>query len=299
MFDIETAHALWRYSHIAIGSIGLIAFWLPIFAKKGSRLHIRAGKVFVCCGYYVVFTALVSCVWGLSAPLSFLESLGMSAQRAVATAAELQFLYAILGFLAMSVLVGLRMGVRVIQTRKTPEKLATPALKLLHIVYGASGAGLLIFGLWQMPAHGVGSRYLICVILGTVGVFEFRESMRFLANPRPTRMAWWYMHMESMLGCGIGFHTAFLVFGFSRMIPANWMPGPLVLLPWLLPTAVGVPATSLWIRYYKRKFGELDEDDAKGVREVESRHIASTDQPANTPSSMNESQRSDIDFGSS
>ena len=124
MLDIGLAHALWRYSHIAVALVGLIVFWVPIFARKGSRLHVGAGKIFVGCGYYVVFTALISCVWGLSAPLSFLESRGLSPQRAAETVSELHFLFAILGFLAMSVWVGLRLGVRLIQTRKAPEQLA-------------------------------------------------------------------------------------------------------------------------------------------------------------------------------
>lgn len=29
------------------------------------------------------------------------------------------------------------------------------------------------------------------------------------------------------------------------------------MLPWILPAAIGIPATFLWQRHYRRKFGEL------------------------------------------
>ena len=32
--------------HVAAGVVGLIAFWIPLFARKGGRLHVRAGWVF-------------------------------------------------------------------------------------------------------------------------------------------------------------------------------------------------------------------------------------------------------------
>ena len=69
-------------------------------------------------------------------------------------------------------------------------------------------------------------------------------------------MAWWYKHMEAMIGNGVAFHTAFLVFG-ARGVIGGVLEGPLALLPWVLPTAIAIPALHFWIRSYKRKFGEL------------------------------------------
>ena len=75
-------------------------------------------------------------------------------------------------------------------------------------------------------------------------------------------MAWWYKHMENMIGIGIGFHTAFLVLGLNRMLNVQ-LRGPWQIIPWLLPAAVGLPAAVLWTRYYKRKFGELELSSTK------------------------------------
>ena len=35
-----------RWLHIAAGMTALSVLWLPLFAKKGSRLHVRAGLVY-------------------------------------------------------------------------------------------------------------------------------------------------------------------------------------------------------------------------------------------------------------
>jgi hypothetical protein len=43
-------------------------------------------------------------------------------------------------------------------------------------------------------------------------------------------------------------------------MPAAALPGAWALLPWILPTLIGIPMMQKWIRYYKRKFGELESD---------------------------------------
>ena len=154
------------------------------------------------------------------------------------------------------------MGVRVVHTKRNPELLATWGLRTLIALGGVAGAALFAFGLWHMRTAGVGSRYMVCVFVGVLGVLDSMGGFRFLANPRPTPMAWWYKHMECMLACGIGFHTAFLVFGAGRLIPLEWLPGAMRLVPWILPTAIGVPAIVIWVRHYRRKFGELDAANA-------------------------------------
>lgn len=51
-----------RWLHIAAGSLGLILFWGPVFARKGGRAHISMGSVYLGVMAVVVFTGL-----GLSA----------------------------------------------------------------------------------------------------------------------------------------------------------------------------------------------------------------------------------------
>lgn len=68
-------------------------------------------------------------------------------------------------------------------------------------------------------------------------------------------MAWWYEHMESMLGGGVAFHTAFLVLGAGRLLGIQ-ITGPAAVIPWLLPAIIGIPVSAIWVRYYRRRFQE-------------------------------------------
>lgn len=260
MSDLATIHSIWRYSHIGIGFLGLITFWIPVFAKKGSRLHINAGRVFVYSGYWVTITALASAVFVMVDPITFQTMRGATETDAAPFVDELRFLYSLLGFLAINVLGGLTLGVRVLRTKNEPEKLGSPGMKLLIALSGLTGLSLLIFGVWHMRTYGVFSGYLVSCIIGVLGILDCIGNFRFFANPRPTPKAWFYKHMECMLACGIGFHTAFLVFGASRYIPAEWLPGAFRLIPWVLPSAIGVPVIHYWVTSYKRKFGELEAD---------------------------------------
>ena len=74
----------------------------------------------------------------------------------------------------------------------------------------------------------------------------------------------WYKHMEEMVGSGIAFHTAFLVFGARRLFGSALIQGTWSFLPWILPIALGLPALHFWTHFYKRKFGELPEQIAQG-----------------------------------
>lgn len=257
MLDLTLFHTVWRYTHIVVGLIGLIAFWIPIFATKGSVLHMRAGTVFVLSGYVVAVTALISAGWGLVGAKSFMMSRGVASEHALEAAKQNEFVFALLFFLAMGVLVGLRMGVRLVQTKNTPEQLATRPLKALYIAYGITGVALCTYGIARIYTEGVSGRYILCVVLGCVGVLDCREIISFFVNPRPTPMEWWYRHMQAMIGCGIGFHTAFLIFGLGRFVRSGLLPEQFTLVAMFLPAAIGIPAAYFWVHYYKRRFKEV------------------------------------------
>ena len=265
----ETIHNLLRVLHITTGFVGLAAFWIPALAQKGSRLHVAAGRVFSGCAYVVALTALGSTSWALLHPSSWV---GQPVTLSEIPASQIMF-FAILGVLALALLGGVETGVRAMRTRRRPDLFAGRRLRLLSLAQAAAAVALLIFGVFHVVRSGDGL-FWIPVALGAVGVAGFFEERRFLANPRPTPMAWWYKHMEGMVGSGIAFHTAFLVFGAQRLFGGALIEGTWSFLPWILPIALGLPALHFWTRFYKRKFGELPEQIAHGS-------MARTDQGRN------------------
>ena len=48
------------WAHVATGFVGLAAFWVPVFARKGGRAHVQAGRVYTYCAYIVTLSAVTA-----------------------------------------------------------------------------------------------------------------------------------------------------------------------------------------------------------------------------------------------
>ena len=249
MIDWENFHGVLRLAHIVGGAVGLVMFWVPVFTKKGSRTHVFSGKAFVWLAYVVSATAAVSSVWALTAPIHFTgiaRSLTESETQLVA--GNVRFLFAILGTLMLWLVAAVQLGVYSMRNKGKSTD-GRPRVMAFQILAGVASLGLVVFGVANHFAVGE-SRYILPAVLGAFGVSEHRKTALFLSRPVQGN-AWWTMHMECMLGAGIAFHTAFFVFGANRLFGIS-LQGPLAIIPWILPSLIGVPATTIWIRRYKK-----------------------------------------------
>ena len=98
---------------------------------------------------------------------------------------------------------------------------------------------------------------IVFLALGPVGVSIGLSMLSYMRKPEVSKMEWWYEHMGAMLGAGIAFHTAFLVFGAQSLIDYAGVLGGLSWILWVLPAAIGVPPPVLWARPHRRKFAVL------------------------------------------
>ena len=237
-------HALLRTAHIGAGIAGLVCFWLAVAARKGSLPHRLAGGTFVAAAAVAIATALVSCVWLVADPIGFA---GGVAAATVADRWWLRFFGALLGTLACYTIPPLVLMVAVVRTRANPDRLAGAPFAALARLPATAGGALVAFGLSWMAAAGVSAAALAAAAVGLLGLKATRDLVRFLARPAPTPWEWRARHVEYTLTCGIAFHTAFSVFGLSRLFPGVFA-GPAQVVAWLLPAAVGLPAMGLWMR---------------------------------------------------
>ena len=107
----------------------------------------------------------------------------------------------------------------------------------------AGGATMLVRG--GMQTIGGESFGFVSVVFGGLCVgFSVLDMVRF-SRPPAEKMAWWFNHLQRMLGAYIATFTAFLVVN-ATMLPQ--------LVVWLAPTIVGTLGISAWTVYYKRKF---------------------------------------------
>ena len=259
MFENQTLLLFLRRSHIVVGIVGVVVFWVPVFARKGGRLHILAGRIFEWTGYYVASTALLTCARYLLTPhhFAFVARPGETAEE-LARVEFAQFFLTLLSFLAWTVLSQLRTGMRVVRTRRLPaEGYRNWESRFWLYSLPAASLWLVSFGAYRL-ATGGSSVHWISVVVGMIPLLEFKKERAFFQDPRQEKMSWWYKHMECMLGCGVAFHTAGLVFAFRWMSTNDvlTLPGAWQMVPWILPSLIGVPAAYLWVRHYRRKFGD-------------------------------------------
>ena len=212
--------------HIAAGMIGLIVFWVPIFSKKGSKNHLQFGKYYVRLMWVVVVTAVVLCIKNLF---------------------TVHYNTAIfLGFIALLTASPLWSGIRILQDKKeaSPGYLRTRQLFDASLVL--TGAALLTYGLY-LKLEGVG---ILMVIFGILGLSSTPDLIRGFKTKRKTN--WLYEHLAGMIGSGIASHTAFLVFGAANFL-GGYLPGSLMVIPWVTPAIVGAIGTSYARKKWTKK----------------------------------------------
>jgi hypothetical protein len=205
--------------------------------------------VFTWAAYVVIATAIVTATVRLLWPVEVSRLPAGAAPEVIARVVEQsRVLGTFLLYLGIVTLAGLHHGLAVLRARRAGRPLRTfthSALNWLSIGASAVVVGL---GLWF--------RQPILLALSPIGILGGIEGLKYARRPAPSRMSWWYEHMGGMLGTGVAFHTAFLVFGARQMFGLSG-DGLLAIVPWILPTAIGIPAISIWTNYYRRRFGEL------------------------------------------
>lgn len=235
--------------HVALGTFALVALWVPLFSKKGGKLHVRVGKAYAVAMLVVVVTAFAT------SALAFLDPTGVEPEVTARLAPDRLAEYVsrrrtfavFLSFLGLVTLASGWQGVGAVRHKRDPTAMRTPFTLALFWLTVLAGVGVAVLGLLR------GSALLIALsFLGpAVGV----QGLRYVSRPAESPMAWWYAHMGGMIGTAIAANTAFLVFGANRLLPVD-IGGGFGIVVWLIPTLVGTPAIWLLERKYRTRFAE-------------------------------------------
>ena len=228
-----------RWLHIVFGFIGLIAFWFPLFARKGAGLHRAAGKVF----RYSAMVALASAGLAVLGP----AVLAIVDGHRVSDNPESWSFLVFLGYLALVTAGILSHGFGVLEHKRDLRALDTPYRRATAYVMIAASVLLVAWALYWRPDNAI-----LLYALSPIGIANGFSILAVIGGRRTEPGLWKLEHLNALLGCGVAFHTAFAVFGLNRILPLD-LPGTWQVLPWILPAAIGLPAGAILTRYYRRQ----------------------------------------------
>jgi len=211
--------------HIAAGFLSIVLFWIPMFVKKGNKVHRQVGKAYVYAMWVVVFTALV-----------------LSIENLIQGHVEMA---AFLGFLSFITANPIWYGIAILKYKKN----IPPHLKRNHIAFNLVivflGALLLGYGIYLGP-NGT-----LMIIFGILGLSTGRDVYNSYKN-KSNESNWLKAHIEGMLTSAIAAYTAFFVFGSMNFI-GHIFKGYWVIVPWVAPGIVGGILMSYYLRNYTKK----------------------------------------------
>ncbi len=202
------------FVHVVCGLIALITFWIAGFAKKGSPLHVRVGKLYLLSMLGIVITAL---------PMAMI----IAGRGNHGTAVFLAYLVVIT---ASSMWLG-RHAIRSKRDQLVFRGGVYLAVAVLNIV-----ASIAVFI--------IGLKISEVLLMGFSTVGMHNGTRMLIRRFRPLTITRWWMkeHIAAMLGCGVATHIAFLAIGMNRIVDMLGIkpPGWYGLIAWFAPLVVAL-----------------------------------------------------------
>lgn len=228
--------------HIICGAASLLLFWMPVLSRKGSRWHVRSGQLYNVAMTVVAVCGLLSSVMVLIDPLAIRHpGAVIEAERAASLAWRYRTFSLFLLMLSVLVLTSLRHGTLSLRERRQPGALGAPSHQALVLSLG-------VLGLMVGALGGLRGQMLL-LIFGGISLASAVGLQRDIWAARRGEANLLTAHLGSMIGSGIGAYTGFFAFGGARYL-ADWLPGQWQIIPWVLPSVIGLVA----IRRLKRRY---------------------------------------------
>jgi len=228
-------------AHIVTGSVGLVAFWIPVVAKKGGRQHRSWGRIFTLSMLITGSIAMVISTLTLLDPVGTHPGLDFPVPLISAVFGWMMLYLAILTVnLAWY-------GWECIRHRRNHAAQRGRINLLLQAVLLVASANCLWQG-WRLRHFFLeGGRIEPLLIMGIsfVGFATVATNLRFMLRRSPGPQDWLKEHLKGLVGAGISVYTAFLAFGAVRLMPELALNPGL----WAVPLVTGLAI----ILYHWRK----------------------------------------------
>ncbi len=224
---IELIYKTMLWVHIPFGFLSLVLFWIPVATKKGGKLHRKVGIYY----YISMWIVLVS-----AAILSICNVIFAKYGAAM-----------FLGYLSIITSYPLWYSYEILQQKKEWSNNYFRIRKVFVSLLFLSGITMIAAGGIMHQFLGMGTMMAFFGILGLpAGRDVFMTKTK--AMNKETKLK---MHIQGTIISGIAAYTAFFAFSGSRLIidvlhiHHQWM-----VIPWILPTILGLTYSA----YIKRKY---------------------------------------------
>ncbi|CAN5321730.1 hypothetical protein BH11PSE14_BH11PSE14_04440 [soil metagenome] len=217
-----TAYSFTLMTHLALGGAALLSYWVAALARKGSKPHKLAGKIYLLTMIGLLIPAI---------PLSLRAALFLSSAFG-----------AFLFYLLLITVTALWQGWFASRHKRDFARYTGPGYRRLAWMNLVAGAAVLALGAVQVNPVFMG--FSLVGLLGGAGMLR-------LARRGPSQPRWWLSeHYGAMLGAGVATHIAFLSLGLPRLLPG--LSGPtLQNIAWLGPLVAALLARVWLNRRYR------------------------------------------------
>ncbi len=207
--------------HIVTGAIGLLAFWIPVFAQKGGSRHMFFGRVFTICMLLTGTIAVGISSSTLMAPLP--------THPAINDVALVESIFGwMMLYLALLTINLAWFGWLAAINKRDHSKNWEWRNLVLQVLVLVTAVNCLV--------RGIIIDQFLMIGISFVGFATVATNMRFLMRDKPGAVDWLMEHIKALVGAGISVYTAFLAFGAVRFMPEAALSPVL----WSIPLLTGV-----------------------------------------------------------
>ncbi len=224
---MESIHRYLTIIHIIAGSFSLILFWIPVITKKGGKTHRKVGIWYYRTMWVVVVTAAI---------LSVINTILGNYTAAI-----------FLGYLTVLSGYPLWYSYEILNQKKAWTDRYFYIRKAFTWILFIAGL-VMIGGAIYFKFQEVG---VLMAFFGLLGISAIRDAL-MTKEVAMEKEKWLKMHITGTIISGIAAYTAFLAFG-GRAFFADLLPGAFQVIPWILPTVLGVIFIKLQKKKYKLK----------------------------------------------
>lgn len=193
---------LGRSLHIAAGSVALVTFWIAACSVKGSPLHKRAGRIYLC--------ALIAVL-----ALSTLMVAGQAQQGDAGRAVFLAFLISLVSTATWLMWFAIR-------GRNDRERFLGWTYRGLATWLIAAGSAMLVLGVMR-------GRPLM-ILLSLLGIGFGANMWRLVFAGVHGRVWWLQQHMNGAMLNFVATHDSFFALGVGSVVPELRQPVPRMLI---------------------------------------------------------------------